>query len=214
MPAAILHFGKEIDECFPRFRRHGYRIHCFQSAMDFQEIGQTSIDYDLVSSTDSEDKECLLSADGTRKSLLVPAVLFRTRVATPAFPALDSSAMVDTSDYDLVIPTDAPPEAWIPRLDALILLGRRLRDASRRIVANSVRLSQEAITKRAHEIGGANRLCEQIDVSKRIPNLLADRILKCRSCGTNFVFPAGEQLLTHLRDAAKIPAICNKCKLA
>jgi len=213
MPSAILHFGKEIDECFPQFRRHGYTIHCFQSAIDFREIGQTSTDYDLVSSADSEDKECLLAADHTRKSLLVPAVLFRTRVATPVFPAIDSSAMVDTSDYDLVIPTDAPTKVWIPRLDALISLGRRLRDASRRIVANSARLRQDAITERAHqEIGRANWLCEQIDVSRRIPNLLADRILKCTSCGTNFVFPAGEQLLMHFRDGMNVPLVCDECK--
>lgn len=217
MTAAILHFGKEIEMCFSRFRGQGYSIHCVQNAIDFHEARHLGLDYDLVSSADSESEDCWLAADEARKSLLVPAILFRTWTQIQPLRVEDRPPGIDPADYDLVIPADALPHVWIPRLDGLIALGRRLRLASQKIIANSVRLRQETSTviDRTHlEIERAKSLCEEIDVFKPIPNMLADRILKCQSCGENFVFLAGEQLLTQLRDAMNVPVLCDNCKLA
>ncbi len=217
MTAAILHFGKEIDVCFPHLRSQGYSVHCVKKATDYDEVGDSNFEYDLVSSTDSESEDCWVAADEARKSLLVPAILFLTRTQMQRLRVHDRSAEVDPSDYDLTIPEDASPHVWIPKLDELIALGRRLRLASQKIIANSVRLRQEAslvIGKTHIEIGRAKSLCEEIDVLKPIPNMLADRILQCRSCGQNFVFPAGEQLLTQLRDNTDVPALCDNCKPA
>ena len=214
MTAAILHIGREIDECFPRFRRHGYTIHCFRSAVDFNRIQQSSIQYDLVSSTDSENEECRIAVDAARKSFLVPAILFSTRTETPASPPIDRSAGFDHADYDLIVPADAQPQVWIRRIDELVSLGRRLRLASQNIIASSIRLRQEAsvvIGETQTAIERAKSLREWIDVSKPIPNMLADRILKCQSCGENFVFSAGEQLLRQFRDAMRVPALCDNC---
>jgi CxxC-x17-CxxC domain-containing protein len=40
----------------------------------------------------------------------------------------------------------------------------------------------------------------------------ADRVLKCSSCGEEFVFTAGEQLFFHDKQFKNDPKLCKKCK--
>ncbi|MBS1801948.1 MAG: zinc-ribbon domain containing protein [Acidobacteria bacterium] len=210
MSAAILHFGEEIDDCFSRLRQTGYLVHCSQQALDFDQLRRRETVYDLVSSSDLESEDCWLAAAEARKYLLVPSIFFQAASAG----AERQIARVEASEYDLTIPTSQRYESWISGLDELIARGRRLRRASHRIVANSRELRRETTTfmERTNvDIARAKSLREYSDVSKPILNMLADRILKCRLCGEDFVFTAGEQLMFQLRWAMHAPDQCRKC---
>ena len=214
MPAAILHFGREIEECFPLLRRSGYSIDCCQDDIDFGQVRQGEVDYDLVSSSDIESEMNWVAAERAREYFLVPAVLFQAGSGTRTSRTKRQVAKAETSDYDLVIPADEGVESWIPEIDDVIARGGRLRGATRRIIANSIQLRQETarVTGRTNrEIERAKSLCEQDYLSRPISNMLADRVIQCRSCGESFVFTAGEQLLFQLRRAMHVPDKCGKC---
>jgi hypothetical protein len=214
MAAAILHFGQEIDEYFPFLRQRGYSIHCVQSAIDFNCVSQSKRSYDLVSSTDVENATSCLAAEEARRHLLAPAILFQMRSALHLPQIKQRTASSRTSDYDLVIATDELMQSWIPKLENLVSLGKRLRGASKRLVANSIQLKQEAsvvIERTQIAIERARLQREKNHVSMPIPNMLADRILKCKCCGDNFVFPAGEQLLFHMHSLRHVPDKCSRC---
>lgn len=213
MAVAILHFGHEIDECFPLLRQRGYSIHCVQSA-DFRCACQSETSYDLVSSTDVQNEDNCLAAEEARRHLLVPAILFQVRSALHLPQIKERLAKSRTSDYDLVIAAGDLPQSWIPKLEDLVALGNRLRGASKRLVANSIKLRHEASTlieqaQIAIERVGLQR--EQNQMSTPIPNKLADRILKCTSCGESFVFTAGQQLLFHMHSLRHVPDKCSRC---
>lgn len=210
MLAAILHFGEEIDESFSHLRRAGYAVHCSQQALGIDQLRRRETVYDLVSSSDLESEDCWLAASEARKHLLVPSIFFLAASAS----AERQIAIVEASEYDLTIATSQRHESWISGLDELIARGRRLRRASERIIANSRQLSREAATvveRNNAEIGRAKSLREYSDVSRPILNMLADRIVKCRLCGEDFVFTAGEQLMFQLRWAMHAPDQCRKC---
>ena len=143
MSAAILHFGEEINECFPHLRKSGYIIHCFTKAITAHQVRQMETVYDLVSSSDHEGEECWSAAAEARKHLLVPSILFQAPPQTRSPRVEPRPGGAETSDYDLIIATDESPETWMPGLDELIAVGRRFRGASERIVANSLHLRQE-----------------------------------------------------------------------
>lgn len=215
MASAILHFGREIEERFRFLRRRGNFIHCVQNAVDLDQLHQSGIEFDLVSSTDVEKEDCAVAAEEARRHLLVPAILFQVQAVNPLQRAAQKLAKsASPSDYDLVIRANESPEFWIPKLDGLVALGQRLRGASNRLVSNSIQLRQETaavIEQTEMEIERARSQLEQSDMSSRIPNMLSDRILKCRSCGENFVFPAGEQLLLQLHRFRSVPERCGRC---
>jgi hypothetical protein len=215
MAAAILHFGQEIDECFPLLRQRGYSIHCVQNGFDLHHARQSGAGYDLVSSTDIENEDSWLAADEARKHLLVPAILFHVKADLQSPQGKQGLAESEDSDYDLVIQADDSSQCWIARVDELVLLGQRLRGASQRLTANSKQLRQQAaitIEKTRMEIERAKAQFEQNHLSLPIPNMLADRILKCKSCGESFVFHAGEQLLFQLHRLSHVPDKCSRCK--
>jgi Probable zinc-ribbon domain len=215
LAAAILHFGQEIDECFPLLRQRGYSIHCVQNVFDLHQARQSGAGYDLVSSTNVENSDSWVAADEARKHLLVPAILFHVKADLQSPQGKLGSAKFENSDYDLVIPADESSQCWIPKVNELVSLGQRLRGASKRLIANSKQFRQEtafAIEKTRLEIERAKAQLEQNDLSLPIPNMLADRILKCKSCGESFVFHAGEQLSFQLHRLMHVPDKCSRCK--
>ena len=214
MSAAILHFGREIDECFPNLRQRGYSVQCSLDGNDLHHGRHGSAVYDLVSSSNLETVKSWNAASTARKHLLVPSILFQTPSAGRNPQTDRQFSEAETSDYDLVIPANKSPEHWIHQLADLIARGRRLRRASERIVANSRKsLSETAktIARAGPAVGRATSLREHNDVLKPILNLLADRVLMCKSCGEKFVFTAGEQLMCQLRWAMHMPDRCRKC---
>jgi hypothetical protein len=144
MAAVILHFGQEIDECFPLLRQLGYSIHCVQSSIDISCACHSERNYDLVSSTDFENEDSRLAAEEARRHLLVPAILFQVRSAFQLPHVKQRSAKSRSSDYDLVISSNELPQSWISKIEDLASVGKRLRDASNRLVANSIQLKQDA----------------------------------------------------------------------
>jgi len=214
MAAAILHFGQELDGRLSLLEQRGYSISCFQQAVALNQVPRSETVYDLVSLTDVEDEHCWRAADRARRHLLVPAILLRVKPVTSLPRVERQSSGAITSDYDLVISQDESPHTWIPRIDALISMGQRLRCASEQIIARSIRLRKETamVTERTHrEMERAKLMREQNDLSMPIPNMLADRILNCNSCGESFVFTAGDQLLFQLRKLMHVPRDCKQC---
>lgn len=214
MAAAILYFGRDILECFPLLRRRGHSIHFFERAASPDQLRQAGIEYDLVSSADIESDECRHAAEEARALLLVPSIFFQTRTAIQLPRPEPQSANEDHSHHDLVISTDKLPQVWMPELEALIEKGRRLRSASKRIIANSIRLQFEtaaAIEKTHLEMRRAKLQPEQNVASSAISNVLPDRVLRCKACGADFVFSTAEQLFSQVHNSLDPPEICQNC---
>ncbi|WP_109487997.1 zinc-ribbon domain containing protein [Occallatibacter savannae] len=207
---AILHFGREV-ECFPFLRSRGYTIDFFQHSIDFRAIRKSAVEYDLVSLAEAASERLLGAATEARERLLVPAILFRTSIE-----GAEAGSASRGSDYDMEFLPDEPAGIWISELDDLVARGRRLRRATKRIVARSVELreaSARVIEKTRLEIERAKQLSDSNEMMKPIANMLADRLLACRRCGESFVFTAGEQLLFQLRGAERMPERCGRCRL-
>lgn len=213
MTAAILHFGPEV-ECFSFLRSKGYSIHSFQDSIDLRQIRKSRVEYDLVSVSEMESELLLLAATEAREHFLAPAILFRVRASIEKRHVELRSLGPSTSEYDLEFLPDDPLGTWISELDDLVACGRRLRRATKRIVARSLALGHESakVITKGQEIERAKLPSDANDMSKPIANMLADRILNCSKCGESFVFTAGEQLLFQLRGAERMPERCGRCR--
>jgi CxxC-x17-CxxC domain-containing protein len=217
MAASILHFGQELGNRFPLLRNAGYSINRYGTIVEFSDALQSG-EFDAVSLSDLDDEASPLVVRTARTHSTAPLILFRTRDVI-SFPNGEEKPAGDEAnqekDFDLVIPVGASPRAWIGDIAALIARSRDIRLRSRQLVERSQHLREEveAVTaKTRFEVARGRQECARNAEADTAWNALSDKLLRCGSCGAEFVFSAGEQLFFQKRHFINDPKRCRKCR--